>query len=386
MKSPDYWVPSALEGISWPAIAAPQGASMLAMQFQLEQSQWWSPEQLQQAQLSQARLLLQHALKSVPFYRDQAAFSGFDTTRPFSLERWSELPLLQRATIQRAGKTLLTEALPKSHGKLLSYHTSGSTGQPLQGYDTEVTRFFWGALNLREHLWHKRELSACFAAIRTKVKQDEHPNWGGAIAVALKTGPAATLNISTPIAGQLKWLIKTAPAYLLSHASNLKALAQAAIETGTPSPGLQQIISFGEMLPPDLKGLCAQAWPNAALIDMYSSEELGYLALQCPEHPHYHVQAENLLLEVIDDRGKPCQQGEIGRVVVTTLHNFGMPFVRYRNGDLATTSERDCPCRRGLPLLERIDGRRLDMIRTPDGRMLPGEFFPHLFKDFGFVR
>ncbi|HSN69948.1 MAG TPA: hypothetical protein VLT59_00500, partial [Steroidobacteraceae bacterium] len=58
----------------------------------------------------------------------------------------------------------------------------------------------------------------------------------------------------------------------------------------------------------------------------------------------------------------------------------------YRNGDLATSTVRRCDCGRGLPLLERIDGRRLDMIRTPDGRLLPGEFFPHLMKDFAFVR
>jgi hypothetical protein len=58
-----------------------------------------------------------------------------------------------------------------------------------------------------------------------------------------------------------------------------------------------------------------------------------------------------------------------------------MPFVRYANGDLATASARLCACGRGLPLLERVDGRKLDAIRTRGGQRLPGEFFPHMFKD-----
>src|SRR5207244_1571201 len=69
-------------------------------------------------------------------------------------------------------------------------------------------------------------------------------------------------------------------------------------------------------------------------------------------------------------------------VVVTDLTNYGMPFVRYVNGDRAVAGEEPCPCGRGLPLLKRVIGRRLDMLRTRDGRRIPGEFFPHLLKDF----
>jgi phenylacetate-CoA ligase len=58
-----------------------------------------------------------------------------------------------------------------------------------------------------------------------------------------------------------------------------------------------------------------------------------------------------------------------------------MPFIRYANGDLATAAARTCACGRGLPLLARVDGRRLDAIRTRSGQILPGEFFPHMFKD-----
>ena len=91
---------------------------------------------------------------------------------------------------------------------------------------------------------------------------------------------------------------------------------------------------------------------------------------------------ENLIVEVVDDKGAPVGPGEVGRILVTDLHNYGMPFIRYEIGDMARVSERQCSCGRGLLLLDDIVGRSLDVIRTPEGKAVPGEFFPHLMKDF----
>ena len=96
-------------------------------------------------------------------------------------------------------------------------------------------------------------------------------------------------------------------------------------------------------------------------------DEDGYLALQCPQHEHYHVQAEGVLLEVLDDTGAPCVPGQVGRVVVTPLHNFAMPLVRYDIGDYAEAGE-PCACGRGLPVLKRILGRVRNMLTTADGK------------------
>jgi phenylacetate-CoA ligase len=99
---------------------------------------------------------------------------------------------------------------------------------------------------------------------------------------------------------------------------------------------------------------------------MYSANELGYLALQCPEHEHYHVQAEGVLLEVLGEDNRPCATGEIGRVVVTSLHNFAMPLLRYDIGDYAEAGP-PCPCGRGLPVLSRIVGRTRNMLTLASG-------------------
>ena len=59
-----------------------------------------------------------------------------------------------------------------------------------------------------------------------------------------------------------------------------------------------------------------------------------------------------------------------------------MPLIRYKNDDVGALSDKTCPCGRNLPLLEKVDGRALDIIQTPDGKMVAGEFFPHLMKEF----
>ena len=95
---------------------------------------------------------------------------------------------------------------------------------------------------------------------------------------------------------------------------------------------------------------------------------------------------ENLLVEVVDDSGRPTPAGEEGNVVITDLTNYGMPFIRYQNGDRAIAGFEKCACGRGLLLLKKVVGRRLDLLETPDGRIVPGEFFPHLVKDFPTIR
>ncbi len=100
----------------------------------------------------------------------------------------------------------------------------------------------------------------------------------------------------------------------------------------------------------------------------YSCTEAGYLASPCPAGHGLHVHAENVLLEVLDGEGLPCLPGQTGRIVITTLHNFRTPFIRYEIMDEATLGPARCQCGRGLPLLLRVDGRRRPMFVLPGGQ------------------
>jgi phenylacetate-CoA ligase len=102
------------------------------------------------------------------------------------------------------------------------------------------------------------------------------------------------------------------------------------------------------------------------VVDLYSSQEVGIIAAQCPESGLYHVMSEGVIVEVLNENGMPCLPGQIGSVVVTDLHNFATPLVRYGIGDYAEVGPA-CPCGRGLPTLKRIVGRERNMVLKPDG-------------------
>jgi phenylacetate-CoA ligase len=110
------------------------------------------------------------------------------------------------------------------------------------------------------------------------------------------------------------------------------------------------------------------------------------IGAECERHEGLHVTMENLLVEVLDDAGQPTSPGQEGNIVITDLYNYGMPFIRYASGDRVTAGWGVCSCGRGLPLLRQIVGRRLDVLETAGGRLIPGEFFPHLVKDYPAIR
>lgn len=357
---------SSVSGIDWPAIPSAGAATALAMQYQLEQSQWWSPEALQAMQLRQLSQLLAHAYETVPFYRERLGAASFDSAQGITPEQFDRLPLLSRQDVQRAGKSLLSDRVPQDHGKTLGGNTSGSTGRPITFYATELTQFFWRALTLREHLWHGRDFNGMLANIRVTGGEGKRvQGWGPSTDAAFETGPSATLDIRAGLATQLEWLQHQNPDYLLTYPSNVHGLAKLSMLRGLQFPKLREVRTISENLNPEVRELCRKAW-GVPLVDTYSAAEVGYIALQCPQHEHYHVQSETVLVEILNPEGRSCLPGEIGRVVITTLHNFAMPLIRYEIMDYAEVGD-PCPCGRGLPVIARILGRQRSLVTLPDG-------------------
>lgn len=353
---------SVCSGIAWPAPTGELESRMLALQYQLEQTQWWPVERLRALQLAQFNQVFRHAVATVPYYRERFVRpSGAE----LSWEEYGELPVNSRLDIQQAGDSIHSQSPPPSHGAVVSTQSSGSTASPLVTLGTAWTQLLWHALLLRDHVWHGRDLRGKLAAIRSKTDDGEAVDWGVATS-PFNTGPSAVRSLTVDIDEQLDWLALENPDYLLTLATNLRALAQRSYERGLRLPRLKQVRSFGEMLQPDARDIVRRAW-GVGIADSYSSEELGYIALQCPQHEqHYHLQSESLIVEVLDAAGKPCRPGETGQVTVSTLHNFAMPLLRYASGDYAEVGE-PCPCGRGLPVLTRIAGRQRNMLRRPDG-------------------
>ncbi len=365
---------SAVTGQVWPALPHAAGQTLLSAQFQFQQSESWPAQLLAQRQLDQLRSLVAFCLQQVPHYQALVSAHLPELLRDPSLLDWemfARWPILKKADLRERAAEMLPPALPQDHGGSVWLFTSGSTGVPVRCAVTLVAQFFRSALIVRNHLWHDLDFSLKYADIRPNATAGRGSGWGAPNA-AYATGPSATLPINTGIDQQLDWLLVEAPGYLHSTASNLRALVLLSRDTGRIPQGLDAVISYAENLPADLRELVRSVW-GTRLIDMYSCTETGVIALQCPHHDHYHVQAETVIVEVLRDDGLPCAPGEIGRVVLTDLVNFGMPLIRYELGDYAEAGS-TCDCGRGLPVLTRIMGRYRNMAIDPAGRV----FWPSL--------
>jgi len=143
---------------------------------------------------------------------------------------------------------------------------------------------------------------------------------------------------------------------------------------------LSFVISGSEILfPHERKFACN-------VFDIYGSREFSLIAAECSEHSGYHIAAENLISEVVDEQGKRVSLGEHGKILITDLTNYAFPFIRYEIGDLGTLSSERCPCGRGLPLIRHIEGRTGDRIITEDGKFISLEAFAHFFKDLDVIQ
>ena len=359
-------VRSAISGMVWPGLPAGAGATLLAVLHQLDQTQWWTEGDLERHQFTQLQHSLRHAYENIPYHRGRLAAADYRPDRPVTPESLAALPIMTRGDVLTHGDALFSTKVPAEHGGITAGETSGSTGMPVHYRGTELTQFFWRAFTLRDHVWHCRDFSGKLAVIRPKMEDGEQQGWGPATDIVFTTGACVMMNVGRDEDVQLEWLARHRPVYLLTTADNLYNLARLSLKEGVRLPGLREARCYGAVVRADARDLVRAAW-GVALVDMYSAEEVGYIALQCPDHNHYHLQSENLIVEILDAAGKPCRAGEIGRVVITTLHNFAMPLLRYEIGDYAEAGER-CPCGRGLPVVRRIFGRSRNIMTLPDGR------------------
>jgi len=351
----------------WPKMSQPMDAQALALQFQFQQSERWPAERILAAQLRQASNLIGHAKVQVRFHRPRLAETpvGADLTP----EAFRTIPLMSRSDIQDAGSDLFPRTMPYGHGKPYPVRSSGSTGRPIEVRGNDMTALFMRAMTMRSHLWHERDFRAKSVDIRTAYAPGKAPRrsrW----APVPETGPVVRIDLALPIADIYDALLAENPHYVQTHPYTLFALVERSRELGSKPERLRQARVFGEALDPDVRAIIESEW-GIAVLENYSAMEIGTIALQCPESTALHVQAENVLVEVLDEDGQPCQPGETGRVVITAFNNYASPLIRYQIGDYATVGA-PCACGRGLPVLERVMGRQRNLIILPNGdRIFP---------------
>lgn len=373
---------SSFPEIAWPAFPGGQAAMLMALLKQYDETQWWTPEQVSDAQFAQLSLLAEHAMKTVPFQAKRLKAAGFISGKPMTSGIWRRLPVLTRDEVRDQGELLHASSYPPSFGGTMAADTGGSTGIPVRVTKTQIDGFLWQAAHLRELDWHGIDgglelANSMGMSEERRAAYLQQPgtfedaggvvtaSWGAPVALLGKTGLMGIFEPRQPLERQAAFLIKRRPAYMRIVPSALRMLLIHFRDKGQTLDSLQCVWTMSESVDESLRQLCREIF-GCPVVSNYTCSETGYIAIQCPEGRNYHVVAESILLEVVDQDGNACNPGEIGRVVVTPLHNYAMPLLRYEVGDEAEVGP-PCGCGRGLPSLTRIVGRLEDYVQLPSG-------------------
>jgi phenylacetate-CoA ligase len=370
---------SAIAAVPFPAILSGRAAELMVLQRQYDESQFWSPEAMEAAQLSQLAALIAHCAATVPFHAARLRRAGIEPGRPLTMAAWRRLPILTRAEVQDLGERLHATTIPPAFGPVSIVASGGSSGVPVRVRKSALDAVLWESINIREELWHRDRPEADMMRLRgvpdgltpdqaARARSKDGlilPDWGHPANLFWKTGRLGIVSPKLPVAQQVAILRKLRPGYLHTFPSYLRLLIAHIRDRRERVAPLRAVFTASEQVSEELREDCRQVF-GCRIVDNYTSGETGYIALQCPETDNLHVQSETVLVEVLDAAGVPCRPGEIGRVVVTPLHNFAMPLLRYDIGDEAELAE-PCACGRGLPAIRRIVGRAEDYFRLANG-------------------
>ena len=356
---------STVAGVAWPPVQTGPAATLQALIHQLDATQWLDAATLAQYQREQLLPLARHCARHSRQFRARLAAAKLDAADLAQPGGLAALPPLSRRDLQAPAEEVACAEVPRDHLPLNQTSTSGATGEPVAVRRTAITRLVWMAMTMRDHVWHGRDFSGRLAVVRAQGDEGTQEDWGPPANLLYRTGPTLRLRNATDAAEQAARLVPFKPDALLIYPSSLAALVDHCRAKSLKLEGLRHIRTIGETLPDALRAAASEYF-GAKVEDSYTSQEIGYMALECPESGRYHVMAENALIEVIDENGAACRPGETGRVVVTDLHNFATPMIRYAIGDFAEVAE-PCPCGRGLPTLTRIKGRERNLVLMPDG-------------------
>lgn len=339
-----------------------------------ERTQWLAPEQIAELQWTKLSQLLRHCWEQVPYYRRSWKALGIGDSRDIvTPEDYARLPVLTKRDIRENFDDLIAAS---HRGQLLFKATGGSTGEPLRfGYTRESyerriavmfrgygwagarvgqrTLYLWGASlaqpmlpKWKDRLYH-RAFNRCFlnAFAMSDARMDEYIGAFNAFR----------------------------PQVVVSYVAPLVKLVQWANANGRRLHQPHRVLTAAEALHEPQRELLSQAF-GCPVYNTYGCREFMLVAAECSHREGLHVNADHLTVELA-----PSAPGEPRDIIATDLHNYGMPLLRYANGDLATPGHGTCSCGRGLPLLASVEGRKLDALRTADGHFVPGEFIVYIF-------
>lgn len=341
--------------------------------------EFMAPEEQRRFSGALLAAVVRHAAAHVPYYRQLLADLGLTADDIRDASDLQRLPVLKKSELLLSGNRMLAAQLPpgeRTHGWVSS---SGTTGKPVLVMHTASSKLLFSILAVRQYRWYRFAPMERLASIRLSSQNPALPDgsllpngqtlrqlrwrYGGNF---FHTGPQLHFNVENPVEDQLAWLIEHQPHYLLSYSETLEHLVFAC-NGDWPGRSLRKLLAIAEQLTPSMRERI-EGTTGVPIEQGYGLNEIGLVAVRCSAG-RYHWHIEHCIVEILDEEGKPCAEGEAGHVVVTALRNYAMPLFRYDTGDIAVACTDACPCGRTLPAFGEIVGRYSRIAYLPEGTL-----------------
>jgi phenylacetate-CoA ligase len=330
---------------------------------------YWSEDKLVAYQNKKLREIVRYAYDNVPFYHNWFRERKIRPEDLRTVKDLSKLSILRKEEVRRNHKDMVSKEFDIP--KLKACRTSGSTGEPLHFYLSNAEDEYRKAKHIRASM-------SCGQRPRDKWVLITSPMYfRQATRLQKLIGFFAPISVSVydDVATQIKTISCLNPDVLDGYASSILLLAKEIDRNGTNSITPKLLVSGADLIDVPSRKFVEKVF-NAPLYDQYGCAELERLASQCEEKGDYHIDADSVVMQFVDENGEEVAPGESGEIVCTSLFNYAMPFIRYAVGDVGKTlAGNDCACGRTLPLMSMVEGRKDASIVLPDGRSLSSFVF-----------
>lgn len=331
-------------------------------------NQTLSKTQLLTKQQQDLSSILQHAHCNSPYYHDKYSPIIGDNTQHISL---SSLPILHKDEVVQHRDEILLRNSDKSTLSIGS--TGGSTGKPVSFYYDQHKHELMRAGMIRSYMWsgwRPGQKILNFWGARQDIQQ------GGSLRIKYRDYIAAEKTISAYEYNEeqlYNWAstIRTwRPVLLQGYASILAELARYIIDNKLYVPkSILGVYSTAEMLYDWQRTLIEQAF-GCKVFNQYGSREIPNIACEC-RHGNQHIFTDMVYLESLHINGEE-------RLIITSLSNRLMPFIRYDIGDSGRLKDGDCPCGSPFPMMDMGLCRSNDLIKTSSGKSIHPSYFNRL--------
>jgi phenylacetate-CoA ligase len=341
--------------------AGPQGMPIppILQLFKLRRQQWLDFETLSELQQKKLTAIVNNAYHNVRFYRKVFDSEGIKPADINSIEDMRRIPITERQDLQvHPVGDITAESVDLQ--KCKKTLTSGSSGRPLTIYRTRpednLIDIVWARAFLENgaNIWDK---NADFHAFQSIPKR-----WFEHFGIWRRT---TIPSLADPMK-QIGMLKQAGPDVIRGNPCLLVNLVTIIQRKGIEGIDPRLVFTMGNLLDQDSRALIESVL-HTRVFDYYGTTELGCIAWECSEHTGYHINSDSVVIEVINEKGEPARKGERGKLICTGLLSYAMPFIRYNIGDVGILGAKSCPCGRGLPLLEHLEGRAFDFFVSADG-------------------